>query len=193
MGGTLPMVATQIVGSKDFALWLPEQLCVVMSRVRNLNQVTFVGTKEAKRAAVLGLVRKRSQWSELTSEILTKSSARDPTFFLANASPFPPTTRDLPTQNLGFSYFLQSFPQNELLYIRSTMSLLRRLKEHNAGLGCSFAKLQNRFPWKVCAYVTGFIYPNASQRIRVFEEEWLNAASSYVNVKKNVSLFTASA
>ena len=33
MGETLPMVATQIVGSRDFALWLPEQLYVVMSRV----------------------------------------------------------------------------------------------------------------------------------------------------------------
>ena len=192
MSETLPMVATQIVGSKDFALWLLEQLYVVMSRVRSLNQVPFVGTKEANRTAVLGLVRKTSQWSELTNETLTKSSARDPTIFHANASPFPLTTRDLPTQNLGFSYLLQSVPQNELLYIGSTMSLLRRLREHNAGLSSSFTKLQNRLPWKVCAYVTGFNYSNASERIRVFEKEWLNAASSYVNVKKkNVSLFTA--
>ena len=89
MGETLPMVATQIVGSKDFALWLPEQLYVVMSRVRSLNQVTFVGSKECNKRAVLDLVCKKSQWAELTNEILTKSSAGDRTIDHARASPFP--------------------------------------------------------------------------------------------------------
>ena len=192
MGETLPMVATQIVGSRDFALWLPEQLYVVMSRVRSLNHVTFVGTKEENRRAVLDLVRKKSQWAELTNEILTKSSARHPTVYHAKASPFPPSTRDLPTQNLGFCYLLQSVPQSQLLYIGSTMSLERRLREHNSGLGSKFTNFTNRLPWKVCAYVTGFNLTNASHRVRVFEKEWLDAASNYVNLtKKNVSLFTA--
>ena len=192
MGETLPMVATQIVGSKDFALWLPEQLYVVMSRVRSLNQVTFVGSKESNKRAVLDLVCKKSQWAELTNEILTKISACDPTIDHARASPFPPSVKELPVQNLGFCYLLQSEPQQHLLYIGSTMSLVLRLREHNAGLGSAFTKVQNRLPWMVCAYVTGFNWTNASERIRAFEKEWLNAASHYVNAKKkNVSLRTA--
>ena len=189
MGETLPMVATQIVGSKDFALWLPEQLYVVMSRVRSLNQVTFVGSKESNKRAVLDLVCKKSQWAELTNEILTKSSAGDPTIDHARASPFPPSMRELPVQNLGFCYLLQSEPQQHLLYIGSTMSLVRRLREHNAGLGSAFTKVQNRLPWMVCAYVTGFNWTNASERIRAFEKEWLNAASYYVNAKKKMCHF----
>ena len=192
MGETLPMVATQIVGSKDFALWLPEQMYVVVSRVRSLNQVTFVGSKESNKRAVLDLVCKKPQWAELTNEILTKSSASNPTIDHARASPFPPSVKELPNQNLGFCYLLQSEPQKHLLYIGSTMSLVRRLREHNAGLGSAFTKVQNRLPWIVCAYVTGFNWTNASERIRAFAKEWLNAASHYVNAKKKiVSLSTA--
>ena len=46
MGETVLLVATQIVGSKEFSLWLLEQLYVVVSRVRDLSQVTFVGSRE---------------------------------------------------------------------------------------------------------------------------------------------------
>ena len=97
--------------------------------------------------------------------------------------------RQLPVQSLGFCYLLQSEPQQHLLYIGSTMSLVRRLREHNAGLGSSFTKVQNRLPWMVCAYVTGFNSINASERIRAFEKEWLNAATHYVNAKKKMCHF----
>ena len=132
--------------------------------------MTFVGSKESNKRAVLDLVCKNSQWAELTNEILTKSSAGDPTIDHARASPFPPSMRELPVQNVGFCYLLQSEPQQHLLYIGSTMSLVRRLREHNAGLGSSFTKVQNRLPWMVCAYVTGFNSINASERIPSIRE-----------------------
>ena len=72
MGETLPMVATQIVGSREFTLWLPEHMYVFMSRVRNLSHVRFVGAREANKKAIVDVTRKRSQWSELTNNILTK-------------------------------------------------------------------------------------------------------------------------
>ena len=141
MGETLPMVATQIVGSREFSLWLPEQLYVVMSRVRNLSHVTFVGTREANKKAILDLTRKRSQWSDLTNEILTKSCTKDASIDLAKASPFPPSAQDLPTQGLGYCYLLQSVPQKNVSYIGSRMSLVRSAREHNAGLGLAFTRV----------------------------------------------------
>ena len=72
------------------------------------------------------------------------------------------------------------------------MSLVRRAQEHNAGLGLAITRVPTRIPWIVCAYVTGFNWTNAGQRIRLFEKEWFDAASLYVKVKKShVSLPTA--
>ena len=60
MGETLPTAATQIVGTQEFSLWLPEQLYVVMSRVRSLADITFVGSKQSNEGAILSLLSKNS-------------------------------------------------------------------------------------------------------------------------------------
>ena len=156
MGETLPTVARQIVGAQEFSLWLPEQLYVVMSRVRSLVDITFVGSKQSNEGAILSLLSKKSQWSELSTEILQKCSSRDPTIFHGATNPFP-STISIPQENVGYCYLIQSVPQNNLLYIGSTMCLNRRIREHNVGLGASFTQDPSRRPWVLCAYVTGFL------------------------------------
>ena len=189
MGETLPMVATQIVGSREFCLWLPEQLYVVVSRVRNLSQVTFVGSLRDNEAAIVDLLSKTTQWMRLTREVLDVWCSRDTTVSLAKFSPYTPSSRNLPVHNVGFCYLLQSVPLNSLLYIGSTMNLRRRVAEHNCGAGSHFTSVPNRRPWLVAAYVTGFSAVNASERIRTFEKEWLTNVSKVLNERKqNVNL-----
>ena len=168
MGETLPNVATQIVEAKEFSLWLLEQLYVVVSRVRNLSNVTFVGSKENNEQSVLTLMNKTSQWSELTAEIINKCTSGNGKIFFGKTSPFPMLPTLLPTDNLGYCYILRSVPMNKLLYIGSTMCLGRRLREHNAGLGSNFTNVPWRRPWEVGAFVAGFYLPTASSRIREF-------------------------
>ena len=188
MGETLPTVATQIVGAQEFSLWLPEQLYVVMSRVRSLVDITFVGSKQSNEGAILSLLSKKSQWSELSTEILQKCSSRDPTIFHGATNPFP-STISIPQENVGYCYLIQSVPQNNLLYIGSTMCLNRRIREHNVGLGASFTQDPSRRPWVLCAYVTGFLASSSTDRIRFFEKQWLEAVTKVLNLrKKNVSV-----
>ena len=192
MGETLPNVATQIVGAKEFSLWLLEQLYVVVSRVRNLSNVTFVGSKENNEQSVLLLMNKKSQWSELTTEIINKCTSDNGKIFFGKTSPFPMLPTLLPTDNLGYCYILRSVPMNRLLYIGSTMCLGRRLREHNAGLGSTFTKVPWRRPWEVGAFVAGFHLPTASIRIREFEKQWMREVAEILNTRKrNVSFLEA--
>ena len=188
MGKTLPTVATQIFGAQEFSLWLPEQLYVVMSRVRSLADITFVGSKQSNEGAILSLLCKKSQWSELTTEILQKCSSRDPTIFHGATNPFP-STISIPQENVGYCYLIQSVPQNNLLYIGSTMCLNRRIREHNVGLGASFTHDPSRRPWVLCAYVTGFRASSSTERMRFFEKQWLGAVTKVLTLrKKKISL-----
>ena len=192
MGETLPMVATQIVGAREFCLWLPEQLYVVVSRVRNLSQVTFVGSIQETEAAVVGLLSITSQWTRLTREILDVWCSGETAVRQGKFAPYTPTSRNLPVHSLGFCYLLQSVPLNTLLYIGSTMNLRRRITEHNCGAGSKFTSVPQRRPWLVAAYVTGFNVGNASERIRTFETEWLQNVTETLNKgKKNVNISTA--
>ena len=189
MGETLPKVATQIVGCKHFSLWLAEQLYVVASRVRQLQDITFVGCKVETEAAVKALLLKHSQWALLTNAIFNSLSPLNVSVVQSKVHPFPVVALPRGDAVTGFCYLLQSAPQPELTYIGSTMSLKRRLSEHNSGCGSAFTKHPSRRPWILVCYITGFPTEETDTIIREFEREWIYKVKTLSSTKKsNVSV-----
>ena len=173
MGETLPKVATQIVGSPFYALWMSEQLYVIASRVRELADITFVGDKNELEETLKTLLRKFSHWAAMTNAIMQSLSAPNCVIAQFQSHPFPPVTVQPPEAPVGYCYLLQSAPQPRHLYVGSTENLKRRLREHNSGGGSVFTNVVSRRPWVLLAYVSGFPTTEVSQNIRDFEQQWI--------------------
>ena len=189
MGETLHKVASQIVGDSHFSLWLSEQLYVIASRVRNLQDITFVGTKENNEVAVKDLLFKNSHWAALTNEILRSVHLQNVSIHQSRVHPYPSNALSPPTSNTGFCYLLQSAPQPQHLYIGLTMSLKQRLRQRNSGNGSTFTDVIARRPWVLVAFVTGFAASNARSDIRKFEKDWIRCLINLRQVsRRNVSM-----
>ena len=116
MGDTLPKVATQIVGSLCYALWMSEQLYVIASRVRELADVTFVGDKKELKETMEVLLWKSSQCAAMTNAIMKSLSVPNVVVEQFESHPFPSATVQPSESPVGYCYFLQSAPQPRHLY-----------------------------------------------------------------------------
>ena len=192
MGETLPKVATQIVGSPFYALWMSEQLYVIASRVRELPDITFVGDKKEMEVTMKNLLRKSSHWAAMTNAIMQSLSVPNVVVTQFESYPFPSATVQPPDAPVGYCYLLQSAPQPRHLYVGSTDNLKRRLREHNSGGGSVFTNVVSRRPWVLLAYVTGFSTENIRQSIRDFEQEWIQRLKNVRRIEKcNISAYQA--
>ena len=184
MGETLPQIATQIVGSSFYSLWMSEQLYVIASRVRDLADITFVGSRKDNEEAIKSVLTKHSHWASFTNAIL-RSVSLNTTVIPQNCThPFPPTAIPPPNIAVGYSYLLQSAPQPQHLYVGSTMCLKRRLRQHNSGGGSQFTNVASRRPWILVAYVTGFPTSETPQLIKEFEGSWINQLKMKQKIEK---------
>ena len=189
MGETLPKVATQIVGGNHYSLWLSEQLYVIASRVRRLCDITFVGCVDQNQEAIKNLLTKQSQWALLTNAILNSITLSNVFVPQSDVHPFPSSAVPPPSCDTGFCYLLQSAPQPQHFYIGSTMSLKRRLREHNSGMGSNFTNVIARRPWILVAFVNGFSSNNSLNEIRHFEREWIQCLVNFRQLsRRNVKL-----
>ena len=172
MGDTVPSLATQIVGGKKFALWAKEQLYVVLSRVTDLSNVTFVGNRNETLHAIKELSQKENHllwYIEALLDIYSHGSGR-----IAKCQqfhPFPLKHFDVPTASIGFCYLLISVPHRDLFYIGSCKNLRKRLSQHNAGTGGHFTRPIERRPWALAAYVYGFTDLSLKTHAQ-FEADW---------------------
>ena len=184
MGDTVPLLATQIIEntpcqdssssytshSLKYELWMREQLYVIISRVRSLDCITFVGDKITTLQNVKKTIQIRSQWSALIHEIIDGFSANPPREVqYGNTSPFPPFFYEIPDTKQPFVYLLLSTKQKQYWYVGTTINIRRRLREHNSGYGDNYTKPIARRPWHLMAYTFGF-YSRA--HADEFEREW---------------------
>ena len=189
MGETLPKTATQIVGSSHYKLWMSEQLYVIASRVRDLFDITFVGNKVEVGQAVKEVLQKYSHWAALTNAIMNSLTAPNVVVSQFLSNPFPSASVPTPDTPVGYCYLLQSAPLSELLYIGSTVTLKRRLREHNSGHGSVFTNVVSRRPWILVAFVTGFSPKEITESFRNFEKIWIQRLKQIRSLeKKNVTV-----
>ena len=170
MGDTLPMLSTQITEFKKYKFWTKEQLYVLLSRVRDLSHVTFVGDKTSILDCIKSTLHKEHHLLPfIVNTITSYTSSSNVVDTSELLSPFPIAHADIPAASSAFCYLLRSLKFPHLFYIGRCKNLRRRLREHNSGHGAPFTSSVLRRPWAVVAYVHGF---HAATSLESFEADW---------------------
>lgn len=177
MGDTHPSIAACISDTDpDFVVWDKGQLIVVISRTRLPQNTIFVGDKNETLAAFRTLLNRRSQYVDYIEEILdvctinvdnTQPVERRLT---ATEFPFRVCDMELPNDSSGVVYLLLSIRDKTFTYIGMTGNIIRRLRQHNSGVGSSSTEPLHLRPYAVLAYICGF----GKNRERMFsmERKW---------------------
>ena len=94
--------------------------------------------------------------------------------------PFHVADIELPQDSSGFVYILVSVKNRQSTYIGQTNNLVRRLKEHNSGIGALSTASELLCPWALLAYVAGF---DGTSRTRMaFETAWKRKRDSMLSL-----------
>ena len=164
MGDTFIKLATSISATdSSYALWMTSQVFVIISRVKELKNLVFVGNKRSTLNAIRTLFEERDLREEHLFSLMDKirSNGTSSTVQPVNISrmSFIPFNKDIPQTPFGFVYLLLSVnPQSvDTFYVGQTKrALLTRLSEHNSGNGSGFTAAPHRLPWAVAAFVCNF-------------------------------------
>lgn len=192
MGDTLGMVATQIsVHDSTYKLWLKSQLYVIISRVREMNNIIFVGPKRDIMDAIKVLLVQSTQWDGYVRHVVGKLSSANavvnfsgPPRILFHARPFRPRDTPIPNDYSSYVYLLVSTKYPSYSYIGQTNRLARRVDQHNEGEAAGFTSSAHLIPWGVYAYVVGFrqsTYSQRNERDRQHVEHTWDATSRALN------------
>ena len=112
MGDTLEAACTKVSTlESQFRLWQSEQVYVIVSRVRSLQNLTFVGAVSDTLRALKEVLTKRKQYDLLMTsfcrEMNAKCISKLPTIDLSKGV-FEPYYIEIPTTPHGFIFFIQS-------------------------------------------------------------------------------------
>ena len=165
MGDTFDKLATSISATDNsYALWMTSQIFVIVSRVKQLKKLTFVGDKTATLSAIKTLLQERDRKEEHMFTLLDKirrNSRSGSVVEPINVSrmSYVPFNKTIPETPNGFVYLLISVNQcsPQTFYVGQTKrALLVRLSEHNSGNGSDFTNVSHRLPWAIAAFVCNF-------------------------------------
>jgi predicted GIY-YIG superfamily endonuclease len=178
LGCDFNKLATAVSASDPcYRLWEKEQVVVLLSRTFLGRHLIFVGNKNDTIEALTTLIQRRSQYSGYISHLLSvlcgQSMADDALSSPAihnELIPFCPIDVQLPQDGSGFCYIVVSLQDHSCTYIGQTLSIVRRLNQHNSGTGSIQTASLAKRPWSLVAYVCGF--DGDQSRMRRFEKQW---------------------
>jgi predicted GIY-YIG superfamily endonuclease len=160
-----------------YRLWEKEQVVVLLSRTFLGRNLIFVGDKGDTIEALVALITKRSQYSDYITHLLGVLCGRNASgnalaapVIRNHLMPFRPIDVMLPQDGTGFCYIIVSLQDRSTTYIGQTLSLVRRLNEHNRGTGSNQTASPLKRPWSLVAFVCGF--DGDKSRMRRFEMHW---------------------
>lgn len=161
MGETVPGIFSQVdEDNKKYSLWEKEQVYVLVSRVKNLKDITFVGNRQTTLRSLKNVLQRTSQWGNYVEHLLHQicTNTMVPRVIDLNETGFLPYTTQVPnTSDNGFVYMLISRTISQCIYIGTTNTLRQRLRQHNTGNGAEFTNVPERRPWAVYCFVCGFL------------------------------------
>jgi hypothetical protein len=181
IGETCQFVATKIsVIDKDYSIWDPALFLTIVSRVKNLDNLLFVGTQEDTCAAITIVLDKKSAWSDIITSTLQSLNIIDrqhPT--IINFRPIQPRLWHIPDAQMGFVYMIVSLSHPKISYVGTTGNITRRLQEHNKPDGGTIFTSYYSWarPWYPAVLVFGFpgLIGSENRDIReAFESMWTN-------------------
>ena len=165
MGDTFDKLATSISATdSSYALWMTSQVFVIVSRVKQLKNLTFVGNKSATLDAIRLIFETRDLREERLFRLLDqiRNNSRSGSIVQpidVTQMSYVPFNKNIPRSPTGFVYLLTSLNPTspETFYVGQTeRALLTRLSEHNCGNGSEFTKPPHRLPWAVAAFICNF-------------------------------------
>ena len=164
MGDTLSKLATSIsMWDATYSLWLVSQLFVIISRVKQLHNLTFVGCKRATLAAIHSLLLKNDRREQHLFDILQNLRNRDECLpapaISTSVFSYVPFHREIPATEHGYLYPLVSLADDKLktFYAGQTnQPLLACLAEHNSGNGPAVTDQPHLLPWAIAAFAFNF-------------------------------------
>jgi hypothetical protein len=170
-----------------------EQLLVLVSRVRTFQDLFFVGDGGPEKAredtldAMRAVLNRNSHYTNYIAEMLGHLNYLDrPTTSIYLSKPLRYIRHDL-TADIGYVYMIVSKNKPSLGYVGETISIRRRLYEHNSLQGGS-AQTHAGQPWLPAVLIKGFGAPaddpekwqeiNKANR-KVFEGCWRDLNSRF--------------
>ena len=122
MGETIGKVVTRIdCFDRAYCLWEKEQMYVLVSRVQNLKDLTFLGDKETTLTSIKRLLGQTAQWDQYTEKLVETACNQETVVFdLAKTSPFKPRKVEVPNGDVGFVYLLVSTKDVSVSYVGET-------------------------------------------------------------------------
>ena len=191
VGDTCDQLATQISAvDRRYKLWDRTMLLVLLSRVRNLGHITFVGTLAETLEGMTILLQQKSKATALVLRTLEGLDVLgQPDRVVENA--YVQLQQDIPDYNVGFVYMLASSRRPLQAYVGETMNIRRRLTQHNSGYGSHFTDDAVCRPWCLYALVVGFpgeatSAENAEAR-RNFEHQWHMAMAAIPHQRRDTN------
>ena len=161
MGDTFLKLATEISNEeKKYALWLISQLYVIISRVKRLCQLFFVGNKAQTLEAIKEVLRKRNLAEERLFEMFQqlREAARSEGPGLIEGPRYLRNHFDVPRTPNGYVFLMVSVRTMafNVFYVGETEnSLSLTLREINSSSAKNCRTIKNNQPWAV-----GFFYWN---------------------------------
>ena len=165
MGSDIGKVVTSISRTQSlYALWLKEQVVVLLSRTSYARDITFVGNIKDTIDALKHMLRIKSQYSEYMNHVMEVLSfvnshpdIPQPRIIQEHEHhPFRPCDVSLPTDDNGYVYILVSTRNYKTTYIGKTLNISVRIDQHNRGEGAIQTRPIQYRPWAVLTYVAGF-------------------------------------
>ena len=181
LGETCDSIATQLSASDPtFALWEREQLLVMLSRVRSLQNMHFVGAANDTERNIRKLLTAFEPIVEYIDDALNRFNVVGRQNVLI---PIPPLPRicsrysEIPNGSVGFVCLLLSVRDPTKYLIREAECIRTLLRVYNGTL-CPDEAYHNK-PWTVAAFVCGFVNDgnnraNILQR-RQFAGQWVDS------------------
>lgn len=154
IGQTCAKVGTQI-DAKDphFRLWQREQLLVLLSRTRSLDDFYFVGNQASAMTMIREVMSKPNRLADYTAQLVTKLATGNIDRGIYVPEPFLPYYAEIPQSRCGYVYALISSDLRHSL-VGHTNDIVHRLREINQG--GSVRLNHGHRQWSLLALVTGF-------------------------------------
>ena len=176
VGDTCDHLATQISAiDRRYKLWDRSMLLVLLSRVRNLANITFVGDLPATLLAMTSLLQQKCRSTAVVMRTLQGLDVIGQADRVVENA-YVQLQQEIPNYDVGFVYMLASSRQPLTAYVGETSNIRRRLTQHNSGYGAHFTEDALCRPWCLYVLVVGFpgvgTSPENTQARRNLERQW---------------------
>ena len=166
IGDTCPRLAIKISRKEDkYGLWDPEQFLVVVSRVKNLGDLTFIGDWRTIKSAIRTLLNRKNDFVKYMHDRLLKLNVlNEEIAVLEPPSDIKIMPTSIPPDSVGFIFCYFSATNPNIYKITYTENLRESLHELNSG--GSFEAKQVFRPYHVAFFICGFSGERTVEKLR---------------------------